>query len=120
MNPKTAEEIAAYAAEEDAKLARVRKTHEEYTAAQTIIRQAVRERIAAITIRPMMYAGCREALVAQLAQLLELAGWHGGTLYDLFLRRGPVAVGLTEMLDEAWSKKIGNAARELAGLQPLK
>jgi hypothetical protein len=84
------------------------------------IEQAVRERITVITTRPFMYAKCREAYAAQLAQLLELGGWRGGKLYDLFERDGAAYVGLEKDLDDEWAQKFGNAARTLAGLPLLR
>lgn len=89
-----------------------------HEAEKLVVTRWVRQRIGAITTRPLMYASCREAYAAQLVQLLELVWLPGGKLYDLFKRRGPVYEDLLEPLDEAWAKKFGNAAREIAGLSP--
>lgn len=84
------------------------------------IRSAVREYVSCITSRPGMYAATREAFVAQLAALLELAGWPGAKLYEHLERRGAAYVDLRESFDETWAKKVGNTARAVVGIQPLK
>ena len=77
------------------------------------VEERVFARFEKIRHAPLMWAGTREALVAQLSMLLDMLGLDGKRLHAVHPRMGNIPIGLGDRLDEAFAETVVVAALKI-------